>query len=97
MMRVFVQSVGLIGPGLAGWKTGQCVLGGLAPYHVATMPKPIPDILPPTERRRSSDAVRLAVAVAQEAMSASGMDADSVATVFASSEGDGAVTHKICE
>jgi len=97
MMRIFVQSVGLVGAGLAGWKAGRLVLGGLAPYRSEPMPRPIPDILPPTERRRSSEAVRLAVAVAQEAMDGGGIHTDYVATVFTSSEGDGAVTHKICE
>lgn len=97
MMRIFVQSVGLVGPGLAGWRNSRLVLEGLAPYRGEAMSKPVPDILPPTERRRSSEAVRLAVAVAQEAMDAGGISADSVATVFTSSDGDGAVTHKICE
>jgi hypothetical protein len=96
-MEVFVQSVGVLGPGLSGWTTSRAILAGLAPYRVAPTPRPVPDILPATERRRSGDAIRLAVAVAQEAMDAGGLAADSAATVFASSEGDGGITHRICE
>ena len=64
---------------------------------MTTTPKPVPDILPATERRRSSTAVRLAIAVAQEALQTGGLRGDQVATIFASSDGDGEVTHQICE
>jgi len=97
MMRTFVRSVGLLGPGLSSWETGRAILAGEVAYQPADMPKPVPDILQPTERRRSSDAVRLAVAVAQEAMTSAGIAVDSVATVFTSADGDGWITHKICE
>jgi hypothetical protein len=97
MIRLYVQGVGMMGPGLLGWKTGRSVLAGLMPYRFEPMPQPLPDILPPTERRRSSETARLAVAVAQEAMSASGLVAEAVATVFTSSDGDGQITHEICE
>lgn len=96
-MRTFVRSVGLLGPGLPSWETGRAILSGKVAYQPTDMPKPVPDILQPTERRRSSDAVRMAVAVAQEAMTSAGVGVDSVATVFTSSDGDGWITHKICE
>lgn len=97
MMRVYVQSVGVLAPGLPGWPATRAVLNGTAPYRAAAMPQPLPEILPPTERRRSSETARLAVAVAQEAMSGSGLAAEAVATVFASSDGDGQITHEICQ
>lgn len=97
MMRAFVKGLGLLGPGLPSWERGRDILAGDAAYQPTEMPKPVPDILQPTERRRSSDAVRLAVAVAQEAMTSAAIRVDSVATVFTSSDGDGWITHKICE
>lgn len=97
MRKVYVQSVGLMGPGLAGWQAGRMVLAKLAPYHVEPLPRLVPEILPATERRRSSEAVRLAVTVAQEAMNQSSLPLNGVATVFSSSDGDGQILHQICE
>jgi hypothetical protein len=96
-MRVYVGSVGIWGPGLPGWQASRAILAGLEAYRYEDTPKPVPGLLPPTERRRSSDAVRTAVAVAQEAMQASDLGMATVATVFASSDGDGDITHKMCE
>lgn len=97
MIAVFVESVGVLAPGLAGWAETREVLAGRAPYAPAAMPQPLPGILPPTERRRSSETARLAVAVAEEAMRGGGLSAEDVATVFASSDGDGQITHEICQ
>ena len=54
-------------------------------------------LLPPNERRRSSDSVRWAVHVAQEAMTQSGLAPHSVRTVFASSDGEMAVFDALCQ
>jgi hypothetical protein len=53
-------------------------------------------ILPPNERRRSSDCVRWTVEVAQEAMAHSGLDPREVPTVFASSGGEMGVFDTLC-
>ena len=96
-MQVFLQSVGILGPGLNGWISSRPILARVDTYRMTPTPKPVPDILPPTERRRSSTAVRLAIAVAQEALQTGGLSGDQVATIFASSDGDGDITHQICE
>lgn len=97
MLKIFVQSVGLLAPGLPGWEAGRPVLAGAAEYLWAPMPRPVPDMLPANERRRACETVRLAFAAGQEAMKASGLSAANVSTVFASSDGDGQVVHQICE
>jgi hypothetical protein len=96
-MILSVQAVGVLGPGLDGWPSTRAILAGLDAYHARPTRKPVPDVLPATERRRSSEAARLAIAVAQEAFDAGGISAREVATVFASSDGDGDITHKICQ
>ena len=96
-MEVFVQAAGVLGPGLDGWAATRSILLGKEPHRLRPTSKPVPDILPATERRRSSEAARLAVAVAQEALREAGTSVGEVATVFASSDGDGEITHKICE
>jgi len=54
-------------------------------------------MLSPTERRRASFVVRLALAAAEEARAGAGVAADGLRSVFATSNGDGAVVHAILE
>ena len=95
MISVYVEGVGIAGPGLDGWAAARPVLAGLTPYQPATfVPRPV-TLLPPAERRRAGGAVRLAIAVASEALAHSGRDAATMAMVFTSSGGDGDTVHEI--
>lgn len=94
-MRCWVGGLAVLGPGLPGWKNSEAVLAGAAPWTPAECAVPPPAMLPATERRRTSLAVRLALAAAAEA--AAGEDAAALETVFASSNGDGAVVGAILE
>lgn len=96
-MKVFVNGVGLLGPGLSGWNAGREVLDGSRRYVWSEPPRPAGEILPAGERRRSSVATKAALQVAGEAMGQSGIPADSAAVVFASSNGDADTLHAICE
>lgn len=95
-MEVAIKGVGLLAPGLIGWETGRAVLAGLIPFQPDAVPDPDATMLPPNERRRSSDCVRWAVQVAQEAMAQSGLDPRDVPTVFASSGGEMGVFDTLC-
>ena len=95
-MEIAIQGVGLLAPGLIGWEAGRAVLAGLSPFRPDAAPDPDAMMLPPNERRRSSDCVRWAVQVAQEAMAQSGLDPRDVPTVFASSGGEMGVFDKLC-
>lgn len=96
-MLVFVESVGLIGPGLASWESGRAALRSAAPYVPAQTILPRLDLLPAAERRRTGVPVKLALAAGLDALSGSPRPAGSLPTVFTSSEGDGQVLHEICE
>jgi hypothetical protein len=96
MMRVSIGSIGLLASGLVGWDAGREVLAGIRPYQPGAVPDPEAGLLPPNERRRSSDCVRWAVQVAQEAIGRSGLDPREVPTVFASSGGEMGVFDKLC-
>ena len=96
-MRVFVDGVGLLAPGLNGWCDSQPVLTGAAPYVTEKMLRPNADLLPANERRRASPATQLACHVAREALLHAGRPASETATVFTSSSGNGEVIHQICE
>lgn len=92
-----VDGIGLIGPGLADWPAARAVLRGEAPYVDAPPVLPAPAALPPAERRRTGQIVRLSLAVGFEAVAASALDAARLATVFSSSGADGDNCHAICE
>jgi hypothetical protein len=96
-LAVGVAGIGLLGPGLAGWLQAAPILAGTAPYLAAPLTPPAPTLLPPTERRRTGASVRLALAVAAEAVQDSGLPPEELDTVFASSNGEGQVITGILE
>lgn len=94
-MKVAICGIGLLAAGLVGWESSRAILGGRHPFQPKEVPEPEAALLPPNERRRSSDAVRWAVHVAQEAIVQSGLNPREVVTVFASSEGEMDVFDKL--
>ena len=95
-MKVGILGVGLLSAGLDGWIQGRTVLAGTSFYRPDTVPQPEAGLLPPNERRRSSDAVRWAMQVAHEAVLQSTIDPRDAATVFASSSGEMGVLDQLC-
>lgn len=95
-MNVSISGIGLLASGLVGWDDSREVLAGVRPYQPGAIPDPEAALLPPNERRRSSDCVRWAVQVAQEAIGRSGLDPREVPTVFASSGGEMGVFDQLC-
>jgi hypothetical protein len=73
------------------------VLRGEAPYRNEPTVLAPPARLPPAERRRAGPSIRLAMAVADEAVAAAGVDPSTLATVFAASGGEGTNCHALCE
>ncbi len=97
MMRLFVEGVGVLGPGLNGWCADRAVLAESKPYVSAPTVLAPSDMLPPAERRRAGVPVKLALAVGREAFINAGRDASAMATVFTSSGGDADTVHEMCE
>ncbi len=96
-MEVFVEGIGLCGPGFESWNAGRRILSGEISYQYAPAIIPVPVLLPPTERRRTVPTVRLALAVGIEALENARRDPKGTATVFASSGGDGETVHSILD
>ena len=97
MMPVYLQSLGIAAPGLPGWEMARAVLSGGATYQYEPLQLTAPELLPATERRRSSDSVRLALRVAAEALACEQATALQPAAIFSSAYGDPVITHKLCE
>lgn len=97
MIRVYVEGVGVVGPGLRGWTSSREILAGRQPYVGGATVVETPRNLPAAEGRRTGLPVRLALAVAREAFEHAGRDAAATPTVFTSSSGDGDNVHEILE
>jgi hypothetical protein len=95
-MRVYVEGVGLLGPGLNGWHASRALLADAAAYVPTPTVVTASDLLPAAERRRTGLPVKLALAAGHAAFLHAGRDAANTATVFTSSSGDGENLHHIC-
>ena len=96
-MRVSVNTVGVLAPGLPDWEAARQVLAKQCGYATAVLDTPQPNCLAPTERRRSSPTVRLAIAVAEQALRQTSLLPQDMAIVFSSFEAAGLITHQLCE
>ncbi len=96
-MRVGVESVGVLAPGLPDWAVAKDVLGGNRPYVDVPLAPCAPASLAPAERRRSSPTVRLAIACAEQALERTDLEARNMALLFSSAEAAGLITHQLCE
>lgn len=94
-MKIFIDGVSIIGPGLTGWQAAQAVLAGTASCVEAPIVIPPNDLLPPAERRRTGLPVKIALAVGCEAVASAQRNAAELPSVFASSAGDGENMHAI--
>ena len=96
-MKLHIDGIGLIGPGLPNWAMGCASLVDPASHRPdAVILKPS-ELLPPAERRRMTDTVKLALAVGSEALAQAGLAAEDIPTIFTSSGGDGATISAILE
>ncbi len=96
-LRAVIRGIGVIGPGLEGWADTSAILRGERPYEPAPLPPLKPDLLPPNERRRTTQLIKLAIQAAEEAQRHSGISASEPACVFSSAEGDTFIVDRLCE
>lgn len=92
-----ILGVSVWGPGLEGWAGSRAILAGHAPYTARESPVAAPAMLPPNERRRTGEVVRLALHVAQAAVEDSGLPPERLRCVFGSAHGDGPVVGSILD
>ncbi len=95
-IEVFVDAIGFAAPGMEDWASARKVLRGESAYVAQELSTYQPNLLPPNERRRAAPAVRLAFRIAEDAMKTSTFKAAELATVFATSDGDTSILHRLC-
>lgn len=96
-VQVYLDAVGMIGPGASNWQAWRAVLQNDGDYQVEPTVVPALNVLPAAERRRTGAGVRLALASGLEALANASIDPAGMTTVFCSSGGDGDNCHLICE
>jgi len=96
-LRTWIGGVGVLGPGLSDWAQARETLSRPGTYQARATELPVPLRLPPAERRRAGAAVKLALAVADQATHGARLELSRLATVFTSSSGEGAICHQLCE
>lgn len=97
MMRLYVEGIGLRGPGLDGWEASLPIFAGTAAYEKRPIAIPPAGLLPANERRRAPDMVKLALATGAEAFAAAKRAPGETAAIFASSGADGETIHAILQ
>jgi hypothetical protein len=95
-VRLYVNGVALWSERLPGWERARAVLSGEAPPPADAVPRPAPQLLPPTERRRAPDTVAVALEAALAACRYAELPPASLPCVFSSMHGDLAITDYMC-
>tara|TARA_R110000823_G_scaffold171736_9_gene304194 strand:+ start:31705 stop:32505 length:801 start_codon:yes stop_codon:yes gene_type:complete len=96
MDEVYLEAVGLSGPGLAGWEVSQPVLRGEQSWQDQVLPRYKPALLAANERRRATASVRMAFGACEDAVGDRLEEARELASVFVSSGGDYNTHDQIC-
>lgn len=94
---IYIDGIGVFGPGMADWTQACAVLNGHTPFDLgAELPLFHVADLPATERRRAGRSIKLAVDLAAQAVRSAQIDPALPANVFASTSGDTHVLTDIC-
>ncbi|MGA2548960.1 MAG: beta-ketoacyl synthase chain length factor [Burkholderiaceae bacterium] len=96
-MRIYVEGVGVRGPGLDGWAAARSCLLDPSSYSPTPACIPLCPLLPAAERRRTVTSVNLALAVGMEALEHADRIREELPGIFSSSCGDGTTIHEIVE
>jgi Beta-ketoacyl synthase, N-terminal domain len=96
MTNAYIHSIGVAAPGMPNWEHASKILSGEIDYQFFELDKYKPELLPPNERRRATEMVRLAFRICEEAASRSSIQMSECASVFASSDGDYFIIDQIC-
>jgi hypothetical protein len=90
-----VEGIGFWSNGLPSWSAA-CVFATTGALDAAAPVKPSPQLLAANERRRAPESVAVALEVALAACAEAGREPQSLASVFASTHGDLAITDYMC-
>ena len=94
-LHATIDGIGFWTRGIPDWNAARhFVATGALPTDAPS--KPSPQLLPANERRRAPESVAVALEVAQAACNNAGRDPKTLASIFASTDGDLSITDYIC-
>jgi hypothetical protein len=97
LISLQLLGTGLIGPGLDNWHVSRPILQDPERlYRSRETVTPIPNLLRPNERRRTTPTIKLALAAAEQCLGDAAIDPGELCTVFASSHGDMQISDNMC-
>lgn len=94
---LYIEGIGFWASRLPGWEAARSILRGEAAAPDKPQMRPAPALLPPAERRRAPDTVAVALEVAARACEMAKRDPKLMASVFASTHGDLAISDALCD
>ena len=94
---LFVEGIAFWAPGLPGWDRARAAFRGEGAPVEPPSPRPAPELLAPTQRRRAPDTVVLALEVAARAVRQAGLEAADMPSVFVSAHGDLVINDSMCK
>jgi hypothetical protein len=94
---LYIEGIGFWASRLPGWEAARAILRGEAAAPATAQTRPAPALLPPAERRRAPDTVAVSLEVATRACEMAKRDPKLMASVFASTHGDLAISDAICD
>lgn len=97
MSVAYLEAIGLVAPGMPTWDDARELLAGRRSPGAGPLPfaPPQPQLLPPNERRRAPLSVLMALQAAEEAMRRTSVTVADVPAVFASSDAEMGIIHRI--
>jgi hypothetical protein len=93
---LFIEGVAFWSARLPSWNIARAAMRGEVDAPAATASRPTPALLQPTERRRASDTVAVALEVAASACAAADRSPQELPSIFASTFGDLAISDYMC-
>ena len=96
MTELFISGIAMAAGGMPDWTIASEVLSGRKPWNAEPLDRYKPELLPPNEKRRATDQIRLAFRVCEEILRAHPDAVREALTVFASSGGDYRIIDQIC-
>ena len=94
---LYIEGIGFWASRLPGWEAARAILRGEAAAPATAQTRPAPALLPPAERRRAPDTVAVSLEVAARASEMAKRDPKLMASVFASTHGDLAISDALCD
>ncbi len=96
MIKLYLDAVSVATPGMPTWQVAKSILATKEKLVPCPLDRYKPALLPPNERRRATNLIRLAFRVCEDLFESNPEQSKDLLSVFASSGGDYQIIDQIC-